>query len=664
MHKPPIAVFVASVLASPAAAQTVDYTALEQLFGEPVTTSVTGSPQRASEVAASMEIIDADDIRRSGARDLPSLLRHVAGVDVLQTSADYADVSVRGYNQAFPPRLLVLVDGRQVYADYYGFTPWATIPIELTAIRQIEVVRGPNSALFGFNAVGGVVNIITYDALDDINSSVSARMGTQNLTEFSAVSGWKIGDSAGLRVSAGHRRSDDFSTPQQPFDVGSRRGNERDALSLEGSVRVSARMTADFEITRSDVGATERGPVYSTGFTRYRTESAKAHMAADTRLGLIEGTLYGNDAEGHVFNQTSGTPYLVFDSDVTVAQLQTVSKLGTAHTLRLSAEYRESAMATTPVASGEVSYDVASGGAMWDWRLGAALTLTNALRVDSLELGRRGTVPPGYAFTNADWDRGHSVTSYNSGLVWHIDDVNTLSFTVGRGTQLPSLFNLGGVLIPLPGGFVTGVPTLEPSTVRNYEVIWNRPLTALSATLRVSAFAGRTSHVVAAAGGTDFSRGIFGAPANIGNSSAEGLEIALEGTRGDWRWSTSYTPMRIDDRFSAGYSVQNTQVDFANTTPRHVLNASLGWSQARWEVDGFLRYQSSFGGVAGPGDGSVVGVLEPISDYVTLDARLGFAVNGRVTVALAGQGLADSRQRQTSAVDVERRLFGNVTVAF
>jgi outer membrane receptor for ferrienterochelin and colicins len=664
MYKPAIAVLLGTVLATAAAAQNLDYAALEQLFGEPVTTSVTGSPQRASEAAASMEIIDANDIRRSGARDLPSLLRHVAGVDVLQSSADYADVSVRGYNQAFPPRLLVLVDGRQVYADYYGFTPWATIPIELAAIRQIEVVRGPNSALFGFNAVGGVVNIITYDPFDDMASSASVRMGTQALTEFSAVSGWKIGDSAGLRVSAGHRRSDDFSTPQQAFDVGSRRGNERDALSLESSVRLGARMTADFELTRSDVGQTERGPVYSTGFTTYQTESAKAHMAADTRLGLIEGTVYGNDVVGRVFNQMSGTPYLVFDSDVTVAQLQSVSKLGTAQTLRLSAEYRESAMATTPIAFGEVSYNVASLGAMWDWRVATAVTLTNALRVDDLDLGRRGAVPPGYAFTNADWDRERTVTSYNSGLVWQVDEVNTLRFTVGRGTQLPSLFNLGGLLIPLPGGFVTGVPTLEPSTVRNYEAIWNRPLTALNATLRVSTFAGRTSHVVAAAGGTDFSRGIFGAPANIGSSSAEGVEIALEGTHGDWRWSGSYTPMRIDDRLDAGYNVQNTQVDFENTTPRHVLNASLGWSRARWEVDGFLRYQSSFDGVAGLGDGSVVGVLEPISDYVTLDARVGFAVNRHITLALAGQGLVHSEQRQTSGVDVERRLSGNVTVAF
>src|SRR5882724_6237834 len=148
-------------------AQTIDYGALEQLFGEPVTTSATGSPQRATEVPANMEIITADEIRRSGAYDIPGVLRHVLGVDVMQWTSDNADVGLRGYDQAFSPRVLVLIDGRQVYADHYGYTPWAAIPVELGAIRQIEVVKGPNSALFGFNAVSGVVNIITYNPLYD-----------------------------------------------------------------------------------------------------------------------------------------------------------------------------------------------------------------------------------------------------------------------------------------------------------------------------------------------------------------------------------------------------------------------------------------------------------------------------------------------------------------
>jgi outer membrane receptor for ferrienterochelin and colicins len=139
--------------ATAASAQSIDYGAMEQLFNEPVTTSATGSPQRATEAPADMQIISADDIRRSGEVTLPGLLQRVAGIDVLNFSAGQSDVNVRGYDQVSSPRLLVLINGRQVYLDHYGLTVWATLPVQLDEIRQIEVVKGPNSALFGFNAV-------------------------------------------------------------------------------------------------------------------------------------------------------------------------------------------------------------------------------------------------------------------------------------------------------------------------------------------------------------------------------------------------------------------------------------------------------------------------------------------------------------------------------
>jgi iron complex outermembrane receptor protein len=166
-------------------AQSLDYGALEQLFREPVTTSVDGSPQRVGDVPATMEIITAEEIRRSGAKDIPGVLRHAGGVDTLEWGNDNIDVTVRGYDQAVSARLLVLVDGRQVYTDDYGYTPWSSVPVELGMVRQIEMVKGPNSALFGFNAAGGVINIITYNPLYDTVNTAATSAGTQ---EFGAGS--------------------------------------------------------------------------------------------------------------------------------------------------------------------------------------------------------------------------------------------------------------------------------------------------------------------------------------------------------------------------------------------------------------------------------------------------------------------------------------------
>lgn len=122
------------VLALPASrtvaahAQTIDYDAFEQMFGEPVTSSATGKPQRVSDAPVDMVIVTADDIRRSGADTLPEVLRFAAGVDVRQYGQQDSAVGIRGYNTPLNPRVLVLLDGRQVYEDDYGFTVWPLIP--------------------------------------------------------------------------------------------------------------------------------------------------------------------------------------------------------------------------------------------------------------------------------------------------------------------------------------------------------------------------------------------------------------------------------------------------------------------------------------------------------------------------------------------------------
>jgi outer membrane receptor for ferrienterochelin and colicins len=191
-----MAVLLMMLLSPPLHSQSMDYGALEQLFKEPVTTSVDGSPERVSDVPATMEIITAEEIRRSGAKDIPGVLRHVGGVDTLEWGNDNTDVSIRGYDQALAERLLVLVDGRQVYADHYGYTPWSTVPVELSQIRQIEVIKGPSSALFGFNAVGGVINIITYNPLyDDVNTAQFSA-GTQDMTAAAMAATHKMGNRA------------------------------------------------------------------------------------------------------------------------------------------------------------------------------------------------------------------------------------------------------------------------------------------------------------------------------------------------------------------------------------------------------------------------------------------------------------------------------------
>src|SRR3546814_749253 len=107
------------------------------------------------------------------------LVQAYAGIDVVRWTAGHSDVSIRGGVQAFNPRLLVLVNGRQVYLDHYGMTNWAGLGVQLEEIQQIEIVRGPNSALFGFNAVSGVINIITINPLQSRQLTMTAEVGAE-----------------------------------------------------------------------------------------------------------------------------------------------------------------------------------------------------------------------------------------------------------------------------------------------------------------------------------------------------------------------------------------------------------------------------------------------------------------------------------------------------
>lgn len=647
------------------AADSLQRSALEQLFEEPVTTSATGSPQRASQVAATMIIITADDIRRSGARDIPGILKHVAGVDVMQTSNDYADIAVRGYNQAFSPRLLVLVDGRQVYADYYGFTPWSTVPVELDAIRQIEVVKGPNSALFGFNAVGGVINIVTHDLEDDINS-VTISAGTQGLRQASATSAWQFSESAGLRLSAGHREGEDFETKLRPDEAGVRRGNERNSISLRVDWRGADNLQAGMAATYSSAKQPELIPVYTMSYDDYEASSLLSYVALDTRLGLIEGRAYRNRITSDVFPGSSPEIWLTIENQVTVAQLQSVSKVASRHTLRLLAEYRNNTMKTTPFPGGDVEYDVIALGGMWEWQAAPSLTITTAIRVDHWTLGRSGDFPAGFPLTNDDWDRSQNEPSFNVALVWQAGAADTFRILAGRGVQLPNLVNLGGLLLPMsPGQFAGGVPYLDPTIVDNVEVSWDRNLALSGTVLRVSAFHGRSRDILAVTGESQPSLGLVGLPFNIGESATDGVEVALEGKiREEWRWGFSYRGQRIDDDFRPGASVAQTLTDFENTAPQHLIKANVGWARDRWEIDAFARYQSHTSGIIAGFLTPDSGQLVPVPAYVAVDGRLAYAVSDRITLALSGQNLTHSQQRQTSAPDVERSVFATFVMDF
>ncbi|MCU1246735.1 MAG: TonB-dependent receptor, partial [Acidobacteria bacterium] len=127
-------------------------------------TSVSRRPERLSDAAASIFVITGDEIRRSGAMNLPEALRLAPSLDVVQVHAGSYTVSARGFTDSAGNKLLVLINGRAVYTPLFGGVFWDVQDVLLEEIDRIEVISGPGGTLWGVNAVNGVINIITRSA--------------------------------------------------------------------------------------------------------------------------------------------------------------------------------------------------------------------------------------------------------------------------------------------------------------------------------------------------------------------------------------------------------------------------------------------------------------------------------------------------------------------
>ena len=177
---------------------------LEELM-EIEITSVSKKPERVADAAAAVFVITAEDIRRSGATNIPDLLRMVPGVHVGRIDANRWTVSARGFGQQYANKLLVLMDGRVLYTPLFSGTYWDVQNPLLEDIERIEVIRGPGATLWGANAVNGVINIITKQTEKTQGTLVSAGAGSRERAFGSLRQGGQIGESLFFKVYGSYR---------------------------------------------------------------------------------------------------------------------------------------------------------------------------------------------------------------------------------------------------------------------------------------------------------------------------------------------------------------------------------------------------------------------------------------------------------------------------
>lgn len=652
---PTLVLVTIAMTAPPSFAQSLDYGRFEGLFDEPVTMSATGKPERISDTPVTMDVITADDIKRSGARDIPTLLKRLPGIDVYNGSPGTEEVAMGGYIQIIGARILVMLNGRQIYLGSFGAVFWSSLPVELDEIRQIEVIRGPQSALYGFNAVDGVINIITFDPAEDNISVARGRLGNDARRDGSASLTQSLAAGVGLRLTVASDHAHDEGGISSPLSTVQPQNPDRRQLSADLSAILPNDDRVRLEGAVSDMSQRSVAAGTAQFFNaRDKTSSLNLSYAADTRIGRVgaSAALTLSDIP-EAFNGGLGDFRL--HDHTAAAQLYDLFKLSPADSVRLGVEARNENMNVVNFSAGTISGRLLAGSAMWEHQFAPGLTLVNAARYDDFHLGRKDPGLPGDYYTDRDYNRSVQGYSVNSSLIDRLTDHDTLRVSLSRGLALPSLLDFGQLALFMPqygGNYYYGNPNLEPSAVYEERLGWEHQLPALQALARVSLYHEETVSAIQTVN-LPFTTPPppTCAPGNplavyscIGQGYVKGSSVVTNGiqlqldhkSQEGWQWGANYSFEKLHDNNS---EIASGDLQLQAVLPVHKINANIGYGWQNWTADLRFFYASAVEGGVVVLDPVPMAVYQTIKHYTTMAPHLSWSPIERLRLELTADNL-------------------------
>jgi vitamin B12 transporter len=246
-----------------------------------VVISASRTEQRIQDALPATTLITRADIDRAQAVDLPSLIRNVTGIEIVQNGG-VGTVSSAFIRGAESRHTLVLVDGIPI--NNLNFSAAALEHIPLVNVERIEVVRGNVSSLYGSNALGGVIQIFTRDAGTSPWTSLTAQVGSRGLVDVSGSTGVKKESGLALTASAQTLHSQGFNAINQKELTGT--NPDRDGYSRRV---LSAGVSQDL----SQLGRIGLKLSESKGVTEYDSQFGPATQTDKSNFALTNASLYG-----------------------------------------------------------------------------------------------------------------------------------------------------------------------------------------------------------------------------------------------------------------------------------------------------------------------------------------------------------------------------------
>lgn len=604
----------------PAAAQQRDSKTGELLLADLPVITATKKTQRITDAPAAVTIITAEDIRASGMPTLIELLRNVPGLDVMQYSRSMVDISIRGFNEEFADKLLVMIDGRSVYRDFLGIVPWSTLPVPLSQIKRIEIIRGPGSALYGANAFCGVINILTKTPAEiqaeAEHTTVRTLVGSQNsqLSEFTTGIGSPRGWSAAL--SGAYNRTDGFAGRHPAAD--SFPDDYVVPILTLGVQRKTRKNSLLLSVTETDPVATLTAAEQHT----HELVSSLSYTEENVR-NPIQARFYADLYKAH----TGDT--IVEDSNVLDFEIQQQRSLTARHSLVYGASYRYSQFRSDDTGPIRHTQD--------QW----ALYLQ-----DDMRLARQTHLFAGLRFDNQA--RFQAKLSPRLSLVHHAPQQTTLRLSYSQAFRAPNYIDTFGYGTNSDTQFWVANPTLKPETIESYEAGYRRDGRDgyLGLNLFYNQVRGLIINVLTDTAPPWFPPSWFppialGQPytywmrANGPNATAYGFELesAFRIARGV-RGLFNYSYQRVLD--------ENHQPVIGVKAPRHKANLALQTDLSRrWEAYLSLNYVSDANVITGEDTGE-----QHVQPDLTVNARLGYRFGSRQhpwTLSFVATNLFDNR---------------------
>lgn len=605
----------------------------------------TKSEKSLSTTAAPVFVISADDIRRSGAANIPESLRMAPGVQVTQINPHDWNVSIRGLNDQAANRFLVLVDGRGVSSSFTAGTYWRDLQgMPMESIERIEIIRGTGGTIWGVNAMNGVINIITRSALTTKDAQLTAGGGSaqQGFGRFDYTK--KITDNASVRAYGTYYNVADAKGDKNfkgQAGSGWTNGARFDWDNKQGDT-----VMADANWTENDSEETglltSLKPPYTQLIDSQPFNHQNGHVLARWEHHINDKNYWAIRSFYDHSNRKDfqiQTKLDVFDIDFTH-----YFSLGERNNVTWGAGYRR--MNDDIGSTLMVKLNPASG----------STDIYNAFVQDEMALDENKK----WLFTLGSKFEYYSLTGFevepSGSLSWHINDKHTLWASVSHAVRVPSraqtsdasylIYNslryFGNSELPVivQGKMKSGIDAENSTT---YQFGW-RGAFSENLTADTTAFYASYNDIIRTeSAGLPVINNNLGIPAIvspwIGNNNVYaqsfGAELSLNWQTTEWwRNYLSYSFLNMDVQPYAGHTLTfYDPVGLEHSTPQHQVSLRTNFNVTHdVDFDVWWRYTDK-----------IVSNQRPINSYFNADARVAWRPVKGLELSLVGQNLIQTQ---------------------